>query len=279
VGDLVQLDVGGGVRACVQPGAGTKVLWIHGYTLDSRSWREMWRRLPGWYHIGLDLPGHGVSAPIGAEDDLRLLGERVAAFCREQEIRHVVALSFGTLTATQAAIAAPEWFDAIVLGAPTLAGGPSDPRVAASYWALHQIYKTTGPGPEMKAVWMDCIAWHGIDELPELREELGALVLEHQWTELAEWGILKLLQPAQTEEELKRIRTPVLILIGDRDLPAFHTCADILERTVAGCCRVTLANTDHLCMLQSPEPSAAEIEAHLCRHGATALERRLESAS
>ena len=29
-------------------GEGTKVLWLHGYTLDSSSWREMWRRLPGF---------------------------------------------------------------------------------------------------------------------------------------------------------------------------------------------------------------------------------------
>jgi 3-oxoadipate enol-lactonase len=266
------MDVGGGVVAHARPSSGTKVLWIHGYTLDSASWREMWRRLPGWHHVGLDLPAHGASAPIGPDDDLRQLGQRVAAFCREQEIRHVVALSFGTLTATQAAIEAPDWFQAMVLGAPTLAGGPSDPQVAASYFQLHQLYRTVGPGPAMKAAWMSCIAWKGIDELPELREELGALVAAHQWTEIAEWGITRLLQPPQAEDDLRRIQTPLRILIGDRDLPAFHAAAEVLMRTVPRCDHIVLEDTDHLCMLQSPEPSARHIESHLRAHGASALE-------
>jgi 2-succinyl-6-hydroxy-2,4-cyclohexadiene-1-carboxylate synthase len=278
VAELQQLEVGGGVVARVQPGSGTKVLWIHGYTLDSSSWREMWGRLPGWHHFGLDLPAHGASAPIGAVDDLSALGRSVAAFCKAQEIRHVVALSFGTLTAIQAAIEAPDWFHAMVLGAPTLAGGPSDPRVSASYFTLHQLYKTAGPGEVMRAAWMSCIAWKGIVELPALHSELGAIVERHQWTELAEWGILRLLQPPQNEDQLGRIQAPVLILIGDRDLPAFHTCADILLRTVPTCARVILKDTDHLCMLQSPEPSALHIEDHLRAYGASAPREPLEEA-
>jgi 3-oxoadipate enol-lactonase len=279
VAELTRLDVGGGVVAHALPAAGTKVLWIHGYTLDSRSWREMWSRLPGWQHIGLDLPAHGASGPIGPEDDLRQLGQRVAAFCKAQEIRHVVALSFGTLTATQAALEEPEWFQAMVLGAPTLAGGPSDPRVAASYWTLHQLHKAGTPAAQMKAAWMSCIAWKGIDELPELREELGTLVEQHEWTELAEWGIMRLLNPAQDEEDLRRIQTPVLVLIGDRDLPCFHTSADVLGGTVPRYAKVILENTDHLCMLQSPAPSAAHIEAHLRAHGASALAARPDEAA
>jgi 2-succinyl-6-hydroxy-2,4-cyclohexadiene-1-carboxylate synthase len=266
VAEWIRLDVADGLAARALPGPGTKVLWIHGYTLDSRSWREMWRRLPGWQHIGLDLPAHGDSAPIGPTDDLRQLGRKVIGFCREQDIRHVVALSFGTLTAIQAAIEAPAYFHSLVLGAPTLAGGPSDPEVGMTYSRLQHLYSTTGPGPEMKAIWMSCIAWNGIETQPALREELGQLVADHGWTELDDWAILRLLQPAHDVQDLRRIRTPVLILIGDHDLPAFHACADILEREVPRCARVTLEDTGHLCMLQSPAPSAAAIEAHLRAH-------------
>ena len=31
------------------------ILWIHGYTLDSNSWQEMWELLPEYTHIGIDL--------------------------------------------------------------------------------------------------------------------------------------------------------------------------------------------------------------------------------
>jgi len=266
VPDPVLVDFGGGLAGCVQEGSGHRVLWIHGYTLQSSSWKEMWRRLPGWHHFGLDLPGHGASAPIGAGDDLRTLGRRVAALCREQEIRHVVALSFGTVTAIQVLIEEPDYLWSVVLGAATLAGGPSDRDVGITYAKLHRLYTEVGPGREMAATWMSCIAWDGIDALPALREELGALVERHRWAEFEDWRILRLLQPAQSEEDLRRIRTPMLILIGDMDLSAFHACADILQRAVPRAERLTLADTHHLCMLESPAPSAAAVARHLRAH-------------
>ena len=252
-----------GLAGCIQPGGGSKVLWIHGYTLDSSSWGEMWRRLPAWYHVGLDLPGHGGSAPISGADDLRTLGRKVADLCREQDIRHIVALSFGTVTGTQVLIEAPEHFWSVVLGAPTLAGGPSDPEVGITYGRLHGLYKEVGPGRRMAATWMGCIAWEGLDQQPALREHLGRLVENHGWSELEDWRILRLLQPPQREEDLRSIGTPMLILIGELDLPAFHACAEILQRTVRRCERVTLPATHHLCMLESPAPSARAIERHL----------------
>jgi pimeloyl-ACP methyl ester carboxylesterase len=250
----------------IQPGEGSKVLWIHGYTLDSSSWREMWGRLPGWCHIGLDLPGHGGSAPISPSDDLRSLGRQVADICLRQDIQHIVSLSFGTMTATQVLIEEPDHFRSVVLGAPTLAGGPSDPDVGATYGQLQKLYSTVGPGPEMTATWMSCIAWEGINEQPALREQLGRLVESHRWTEFQDWRILRLIQPPQREEDLAKIATPMLILIGDLDLPAFHACASLLERTVTRCERVPLADTHHLCMLETPGPSAAAIERHLRSH-------------
>src|SRR4029077_8416311 len=47
-------------------GSGPTVLWIHGYTLDSSLWADLWQRLPGYRHIGVDLPGHGSSGPVPA---------------------------------------------------------------------------------------------------------------------------------------------------------------------------------------------------------------------
>ena len=92
------------------------------------------------------------------------------------------------------------------------------------------------------------------------------MVENHRWTEFEEWRILRLLQPPQLEGDLRRIRTPMLILIGDMDLPAFHACAAILERAVPRCERLTLADTHHLCMLESPAASAAAVERHLRAH-------------
>ena len=71
----------GGLALREQPGAGEAVLWLHGYTMDSRIWEEAWALLPGPRHLGLDLPGHGGSPPAPGLD-LPALGRRVAEVAR-----------------------------------------------------------------------------------------------------------------------------------------------------------------------------------------------------
>jgi pimeloyl-ACP methyl ester carboxylesterase len=50
-----------GIQARVRPGSLGGVLWIHGYSIDSTTWAELWSLLPGWSHYGIDLPDHGAS--------------------------------------------------------------------------------------------------------------------------------------------------------------------------------------------------------------------------
>ena len=87
-------------------GGGDGVLWIHGYTLNAGIWAELWRLLPGWRHIGIDLPGHGRSAPLAPGETLRGLARRLNRLAAEQGVRHLVALSFGGMIALQMAIEA-----------------------------------------------------------------------------------------------------------------------------------------------------------------------------
>jgi pimeloyl-ACP methyl ester carboxylesterase len=261
--ELRTIAVADGLAARALPGPGPKVLWLHGYTLDSTSWREMWRRIPGYQHIGLDLPAHGASGPIGPGENLVSLARKIAAFCRAEDVRLLVALSFGTLTATQVAIEEPDWFRSIVLGAPSLAGGPQDPRVGMTYARLGELYHRVGPGPLMTQTWMDCIAWKGVEKQPELEREMRALVERHRWSELADWGMWRLLQPPQDEAALRRVSAPVLVMIGELDLPAFHEVADTLARALPHSHRVTLPGIGHLCMLEAPDLCAGPVREHL----------------
>jgi pimeloyl-ACP methyl ester carboxylesterase len=270
VADRLVPEIAPGLAARVQ-GEGTKVLWLHGYTLDSSSWREMWRRLPGFCHVGLDLPGHGGSAPVGPHDNLHVLARRVADVCVEQGIRHIVALSFGTLTATQVMLEEPDHFLSLVLAAPTLAGGPQDPQVGMEYSKLAMLHRAGARGPEMRDAWMSCIAWNGIEKYPALREELGLLVERHPWRELEDWSMLRLMQPPHREEDLRSITVPTLILIGDLDLPAFHESAGILERNLRNVRRVDLTDTHHLCILESPGQCEGPIREHLRAHDRPAV--------
>ncbi len=255
-----------GIVGRIQEGDGDAVLWLHGYTLDSSSWRGLWGRLPGWRHVGIDLPGHGGSDLISPDLDLSKLARVLLELCEAEEVRHVVGLSFGTLAATQLAIDAPDRFASITLGAPSLAGGPQDQEVGRAYGELFGLYHRVGPGPTLADQWMKCVAWQGIERDPELREELRSIVARHSWDELRSYGMTAFLKPLQEEASLQRITSPVLLLVGDAERPAFLTCADTLQRCLPSCAHRVLHDTHHLCMLESPDQAAPMIADHLSTH-------------
>lgn len=110
---------------------------------------------------------------------------------------------------------------------------------------------------------MECVAWKGVESVPGLVEELGALVEQHPWAELANGAMMHFFQPEQPAEALRRIQSPVLVMVGELEMPAYRECADILERNLPDVRRVELPQTHHLCMLESPELAAPPIEQHL----------------
>jgi pimeloyl-ACP methyl ester carboxylesterase len=264
--DLPVIEIAEGLAGRIQPGEGDKVLWLHGYTIDSSAWGDMWRRLPGWHHIGIDFPGHGASQPLTQAGDLPTVGRRLGNLCRAQEIRHLVALSFGTITATQIAMTFPTSFSTVVLSAPSLAGGPQDNDVALAYGKLFQLYRQFGVGPWMREVWMGCQVWAGVDKIPEVKEELASLVERHSWEEMQALTMRHFTHPPQEESALQHIQAAVLVMIGDRELPAFRTVATTLQNVLPRCQLLELADADHLCLFQQPEAAAGAIEAHLRAH-------------
>jgi len=259
------VNLGDGFAARVAPGIGDGVLWIHGYTLDSSSWIPLWNLMPGWCHIGIDLPGHGSSLPLGASDTLPSLARRIAALAFRHNVRHCIALSFGTLVATQLAIEYPDSFRTLVLGAPALGGGPQDEDVGTRYNELAAMYRQRGFDPELRARWMTSPPdiFKGAESRPELWAALWRLVGRHAWWELGDGSFSRLANHPQTNQQLQRIRAAILVLVGERELPAFKRCAELIRRAVPSATRVYLPEVGHLCMLENPEECARLISQYI----------------
>ena len=235
-----------------------KILWLHGYTLDSSSWEEMWSLLPEYEHIGIDLPSHGHSASIVDGHTLLDLGQTIANICQKNDIKHLVALSFGTMIGLQVGLTVPNYFKSITLGAPAIAGGPQDKEMQQVYARLMMfamIYKKTNP--LFSKFWLSSPAWKGIEKNPNIENKLREIVQQHRWEELCSYTKNKqFTYPPQSIQDIQKISSPVLILIGDREMDAFKQCAKILQENLAHCESHVLENTDHLCMLQHPQESA-----------------------
>jgi len=232
--------------------------------MDSRIWDELWDELPGHEHIGVDLPGHGTSPPFEV-GDLPALGRRVARLARERGARRLVALSFGTLLAIQAAIDDPGAFDAIVLAAPALAGGPEDPAARIRYMQLAELHRIYGPGPHLTALWLQSPPhiFTKLRTFPERFDRVAAIIADHRWTELGDPRTQRLQARPHRPADLARISASVLLMRGTGELPAFKRCAAVIRESVAHAQEAVVAGLGHLCLLEDPVATAARIRPHL----------------
>jgi pimeloyl-ACP methyl ester carboxylesterase len=96
--------------------ASPAILFLHGSPLSGRMWEPQLQRLPDFYCLAPDLPGHGRSAdiPVIMQDTV----ERLSRLIRESVPTgkaHLVGLSFGGVVAQALMVAVPEQVDHVVL--------------------------------------------------------------------------------------------------------------------------------------------------------------------
>jgi pimeloyl-ACP methyl ester carboxylesterase len=247
-----------------RPGVGERVLWIHGYTMDSRIWAELWNHLPNWHHLAIDLPGHGRSPPLASGTDLSDLARLIGQFAIEQNVRHVVGLSFGGMVALQVAIQHPDAFASLVLAAPALGGGPQDKHAQGRNLELSRLYQTLGVGPWLRDLWMTSPPniFAGASKHPELWHRLRNIVGDHSWCELADTRMRSLTGFHQSPGEMQRVTAAALIVIGEQDAEAFKRSAELIRRGIPQCRRVYLKQTGHLTLLERAATIHPLIDSH-----------------
>jgi pimeloyl-ACP methyl ester carboxylesterase len=239
-------------------GDGPGVLWLHGYTMRSGIWLPLWARLPGRRHVGLDLPWHGESRGLSPGEDLATLADTVVAHAKAEGVQHVVALSFGTVLATEMAVRHPHAFASWILAAPALSGMPHEPAVARRYRELATLYAAEGAGRHMTELWMSVppAIFAGVAERPQVRHWLSGIIDLHQWPELANGGMLQLVTRRQRADELDALSTPADVIVGEHDLFTHRACARSLA-TAAGSRVHVMPGCGHLALLEEPESASA----------------------
>jgi 3-oxoadipate enol-lactonase len=246
-------------------GEGPTVLWLHGYTMDSTCWEQLWDRLPGWRHVGVDLPGHGRSGPMGTGWTLADLAARLAAVVEQEQAYRVVSLSFGSCVALQLAIDEPRLVRRLVLGAPTIAGAPDQPGTAQRYKELMMLRRMGAPAEAITDRWMqsppDIFA--GTRRHPELRGRLRETISRHAWSELDSGAMRSIAASVHTDSQLRGLAAKTLVVIGAEDMPSFVDNAERLRRTVPAVSVLRLPAAGHLCLIERPDGVAGALAEHL----------------
>lgn len=244
-------------------GDGPGVLWVHGYTITSALWRPLWSLLPGLTHHAVDLPGHGASAPLAPAETLYTLGARLAEYAQARGIRHVVGLSLGSTIALQVALSAPNAFDSLVMGAPAIGGGPTEPAVGARFHELLALDSQLGRGPWLADRWVrdPPDLFTQAKKNPALWAEVWPVIAAHRWDELPGFAIARLATPAQSPKAISALPCRILTMIGSQEMPAFVQTAALLGRLHVGLRQIQLHGVGHMCMLEAPEAAAAHLRA------------------
>ena len=256
-----------GLRVRTWGGDGPTVLWVHGYTMDATLWRPLWRLLPGLRHVGVDLPGHGGSAPLDPGTTLPALAARVLELARAEGARRWVGLSFGSTVTLQMALDAPGAVDRLALGAPTPAGGPPDPAARKRYIELLMLRRMRGPAAadQLADLWMASPPdiFRGTEAHPGLRSRIRAVVARHSWAELDNGAMAALSAHTHPPEDLSRITADTLALTGADDMPVFHSNAAVLAAELPRCRTEVVPDAGHLPFLERPLAVAPVLAAHL----------------
>jgi pimeloyl-ACP methyl ester carboxylesterase len=233
-------------------GAGPPLTLIHGFSLDTRMWDDQYAALAQRYRVlRYDLRGFGRSAVPGAEryshaEDLHaLLGYL------EIERTALIGFSLGGGIAISFALANPASVDALIVASCLLPGRRLSAELGASFGAIWSAGRALGVAAARER-WLQHQLFASIHARPELNARLIQIVSGYsgwEWTNKDP----QIFPEPPLAERLGEIHAPMLAIIGERDLPDFHSIAALIARDVPTARRVVLPGVGHMLNMEAPE--------------------------
>jgi 3-oxoadipate enol-lactonase len=214
-------------------GCGEPVVLVHGITLDARMWDRQFRFLSQHYKvIRYDTRGHGRSAgiipfsPYWLHEDLRGLLDALGI-----ESAHLVGLSMGGQTVVDFAVTYAERVRSLVHADGSISGfGGWSPEFWTIWLAYFDAWESL-PIEGALELWFKDPMFKYILATPGAGRHFEKIVSEHAKQGLgacfsANWYFSMTVDDAI--DRLDSITVPTLVIVGEYDLPEFHTCAELL---------------------------------------------------
>jgi pimeloyl-ACP methyl ester carboxylesterase len=244
--------VGGTFLSYRWTGEGPVVVFLHGFSLDSRMWepqlpafarrfRVLTYDLRGFGHSELPRPGEAYRPT----EDLRALLAHLGI-----ARAHLVGLSAGGVVALGLAIEHPELVDRLVLVDSSLDGSPWSEEFVASIGRIEAVAKVEGV-EAARHLWLAHPLFEPAREYPPLARRLAEIVGEYSgWHWLHESPEVGLDPPAATR--LASVRAPSLVLVGERDIPDFHQIGRTLGHEIPGATVEVVRGAGHMLNMEAP---------------------------
>ncbi len=244
-------------------GAGEAIVLIHAFSLDRRMWAPQIALLKSRFRaVRYDLRGHGQSegpvGPFAAHEDLRSVLDALGI-----DRATLIGLSAGAHVATDFSLAYPDRVARMILAAPGL-GGYVPP--APFDWA-QPVFQAAAAGDPAGAakLWAETPIMQ-LRNNPASAPTVTDLVMSNARL----WSYRT--NPAQqlTPPAIKRlseISCPVLVIVGDQDLPHIQEIAGLLAAGIPAARIVNIPRAGHIVNLDAPEEFNQAVESFLTETG------------
>jgi 3-oxoadipate enol-lactonase len=252
VADSQILNLPGGRLSYQVAGDGPAVVLVHGFGLDLRMWEEQAAHLAARYRvISYDCRGFGSSGPFDPAVGYTHAGDLIALLDHlgiEQAV--LAGLSFGGRVVLRTALAAPDRVRGLILLDAVLDGVPWDPESEAAIERAVQQSRTHGMLAGREA-WLAHPLFAAAREKPEVASRLTAMVSAYpgqHWIgrdphERDERPLL---------EALTDLTMPVLVVVGELDVPGFREMSAVLARRIPGARHQVVPRAGHLVNMEQP---------------------------
>jgi 2-hydroxy-6-oxonona-2,4-dienedioate hydrolase len=250
-------------------GDGDPLVFIHAGVADSRQWNREFETFSQDYRVlRYDLRGYGKSVPV--EGDFSHLGD-LLHFLDAQSISQPMVLigcSMGGTLAMDFTLEYPERVKRLIM----IGSGPSGldldvqdhPKAAEAEKAYEAGDLDTLAELEAQ-IWFDGMGRTSEQVDPQMRAlalEMNRLALSHEAKKLGE---RKPNIESVAAERLAEIQIPVLIIVGENDIPYLLAAADYMEEHLSSSQKIIFENAAHLLNMDQPDEFRAVVRSFLSR--------------
>jgi 3-oxoadipate enol-lactonase len=241
------------------------IVFSHGYLLDSTHFAPQIEALSDRYRcIAYDHRGHGQSqAPKSGYDMENLYTDAVALIevlnCAPC---HFVGLSTGGFIGVRIGIRRPELLTSLILMDTTAEAEPK--KNVRQFKLLMSIVRWLGWGPVINKV-MSIIFTKKFLNDPGRQDEVRywkELITSGNKKTLIQFGI-GIFSRASVFEELSKITTPTLVMVGEKDMARPLSEAQRTVEKIPGAKLIIIPEAAHLCTIEEPAAVTEAIEEFL----------------
>ena len=238
-------------------GKGPALVLIHAGFLDSRMWDTQFQLFSENNRvIRYDVRGFGKSdiarTKFSDYKDLRGILDHLGA-----KTASLVGVSNGGRIASDFAVEYPSMVDCLVLVSPGMSGykpaGPEEEKLWEEFDKQMKPQEAADrEGRAADAVEMDVNAWASAQTRVN-RERITQVAMDNFHVHVENPWKLQVPPEPRTFQRLSQIRTPTLLIIGDRDVPAQILMVDNIHSHIPGSKKVLIPGADHIVNMSKPD--------------------------